>query len=256
MILLEGVTKKFGSFTAVEDMNLEVEAGELFGFLGPNGAGKTTTIKMITGLLQPTSGRLAVAGFDLSEQPEEAKRRLGYIPDRPFLYEKLTADEFLAFIGGLWEIDDKAVARRSDMLLELFELVDWRDELIESYSHGMRQKLVVAAALMHEPEVIVVDEPMVGLDPKSIRLVKDIFRKFCARGKTVFMSTHTLAIAEETCTRVAIIQDGRISAQGTMEDLRRLSKTTHTHLEPIFLKLTRGEGEREIDLWDNGGEGE
>ena len=256
MIFLEGVTKKFGSFTAVEDLSLEVEAGELFGFLGPNGAGKTTTIKMITGLLQPTSGRLKVAGFDLREQPEEAKRRLGFIPDRPFLYEKLTADEFLAFIGGLWEIDDKTVARRSGMLLELFELADWRDELIESYSHGMRQKLVVAAALIHEPEVIVVDEPMVGLDPKSIRLVKDIFKKFCARGKTVFMSTHTLAIAEETCTRAAIIQDGRIRAQGTLEDLRRLSETTHTHLEPIFLKLTQGEGEREIDLWDNGGEGE
>jgi ABC-2 type transport system ATP-binding protein len=254
MILLEGVNKKFGSFTAVEDLNLKVEAGELFGFLGPNGAGKTTTIKMITGLLQPTSGRLKVAGFDLNEYPEEAKRRLGFIPDRPFLYEKLTADEFLAFIGGLWRLPDKTVAMRSDRLLELFELVDWRDELIESYSHGMRQKLVFAAALMHEPEVIVVDEPMVGLDPKSIRLVKDIFKEFCARGKTVFMSTHTLAIAEETCSRVAIIQEGRIRAQGTLDDLRRLSKTTHTHLEPIFLKLTEGEKIKEIDLWGDGGE--
>lgn len=254
MIFLEGVTKKFGSFTAVEDLNLKVEAGELFGFLGPNGAGKTTTIKMITGLLQPTSGRLKVAGFDLNEHPEEAKRRLGFIPDRPFLYEKLTADEFLAFIGGLWELPDKTVAMRSDRLLELFELVDWRDELIESYSHGMRQKLVFAAALIHEPEVIVVDEPMVGLDPKSIRLVKDIFKEFCARGKTVFMSTHTLAIAEETCSRVAIIQEGRIRAQGTLDDLRRLSQTTHTHLEPIFLKLTKGEKIKEIDLWGDGGE--
>jgi len=254
MIFLEGVTKKFGSFTAVEDLNLKVEAGELFGFLGPNGAGKTTTIKMITGLLQPTSGRLKVAGFDLNEHPEEAKRRLGFIPDRPFLYEKLTADEFLAFIGGLWRLPDKTVAMRSDRLLELFELVDWRDELIESYSHGMRQKLVFAAALIHEPEVIVVDEPMVGLDPKSIRLVKDIFKEFCARGKTVFMSTHTLAIAEETCSRVAIIQEGRIRAQGTLDDLRRLIKTTHTNLEPIFLKLTEGEKIKEIDLWGDGGE--
>lgn len=254
MIFLEGVTKKFGSFTAVEDLNLKVEAGELFGFLGPNGAGKTTTIKMITGLLQPTSGCLKVAGFDLNEHPEEAKRRLGFIPDRPFLYEKLTADEFLAFIGGLWELPDKTVAMRSDRLLELFELVEWRDELIESYSHGMRQKLVFAAALIHEPEVIVVDEPMVGLDPKSIRLVKDIFKEFCARGKTVFMSTHTLAIAEETCSRVAIIQEGRIRAEGTLDDLRRLSQTTHTHLEPIFLKLTKGEKIKEIDLWGDGGE--
>ncbi len=252
MIHLEGVTKKFGSFTAVEDLNLKVEAGELFGFLGPNGAGKTTTIKMITGLLQPTSGRLEVAGFDLNEHPEEAKRRLGFIPDRPFLYEKLTANEFLAFIGGLWELPDKTVAMRSDRLLEFFELVDWRDELIESYSHGMRQKLVFAAALIHEPEVIVVDEPMVGLDPKSIRLVKDIFKKLCARGKTVFMSTHTLSIAEETCSRVAIIQEGRVRAQGTLDDLRRLSETTHTHLEPIFLKITEGEKIREIDLWEDG----
>lgn len=254
MIFLEGVTKKFGSFTAVEDLNLKVEAGELFGFLGPNGAGKTTTIKMITGLLQPTSGRLKVAGFDLNEHPEEAKRRLGFIPDRPFLYEKLTADEFLAFIGGLWRLPDKTVARRSDRLIELFELVDWRDELIESYSHGMRQKLVFAAALIHEPKVIVVDEPMVGLDPKSIRLVKDIFKEFCTRGKTVFMSTHTLAIAEETCSRVAIIQEGRVRAQGTLDDLRRLSQTTHTHLEPIFLKLTEGEKIKEINLWGDGGE--
>ncbi len=252
MIHLEGVTKKFGSFTAVKDLNLKVEAGELFGFLGPNGAGKTTTIKMITGLLQPTSGRLEVAGFDLSEHPEEAKRRLGFIPDRPFLYEKLTANEFLAFIGGLWELPDKTVAVRSDRLLEFFELVDRRDELIESYSHGMRQKLVFAAALIHEPEVLVVDEPMVGLDPKSIRLVKDIFKELCARGKTVFMSTHILSIAEETCSRVAIIQEGRVRAQGTLDDLRRLSKTTHTHLEPIFLKLTEGEKIREIDLWEDG----
>jgi ABC-2 type transport system ATP-binding protein len=207
---------------------------------------------MITGLLQPTSGRLEVAGFDLSEHPEEAKRRLGFIPDRPFLYEKLTANEFLAFIGGLWELTDKTVAMRSDRLLEFFELVDRRDELIESYSHGMRQKLVFAAALIHEPEVLVVDEPMVGLDPKSIRLVKDIFKKLCARGKTVFMSTHILSIAEETCSRVAIIQEGRVRAQGTLDDLRRLSETTHTHLEPIFLKLTEGEKIREIDLWEDG----
>jgi len=189
MILLEGVTKKFGSFTAVEDLNLKVEAGELFGFLGPNGAGKTTTIKMITGLLQPTSGRLKVAGFDLNEHPEEAKRRLGFIPDRPFLYEKLTADEFLAFIGGLWRLPDKTVAMRSDRLLELFELVDWRDELIESYSHGMRQKLVFAAALIHEPEVIVVDEPMVGLDPTVCTCSRLLIPNPRARGTFTYFLT-------------------------------------------------------------------
>ena len=253
MIELEGVTKKYGSFVAIDNITLKVERGELFGFLGPNGAGKTTTIKMIAGLLQPTAGKIRVAGYDLQTHPEEAKRRLGLIPDRPFLYEKLTADEFLAFIGGLWELPERVVAERTGMLLELFEILDWRSELIESFSHGMRQKLILAGALLHEPEVIVVDEPMVGLDPKSIRLVKDIFRKLCAEGKTVFMSTHTLSIAEETCTRVAIIQDGRIRAVGTLEELRRLSKTSRTHLESIFLELTAGEKMKKIDLWNSAG---
>ena len=252
MIALEGVTKKYGSFTAVDNITLEVGPGEIFGFLGPNGAGKTTTIKMITGLLQPTAGRLRVAGYDLAERPEEARRRLGFIPDRPFLYAKLTGWEFLRFIGGLWEMPEKLISLRAGKLLELFELGDWRDELIESYSHGMRQKLILAGALIHDPELIVVDEPMVGLDPKSIRLVKNIFREFSGRGKTVFMSTHTLSIAEETCGRVAIIQEGKITALGTLEELRLLSRTTHTHLEEIFLKLTHGEEPGVVDLWEEG----
>ncbi|HUU26686.1 MAG TPA: ABC transporter ATP-binding protein [archaeon] len=255
MIDLIGLTKKFGSFVAVENISLKVERGELFGFLGPNGAGKTTTIKMITGLLQPSAGKIRVAGYDLDTEPQEAKRRLGFIPDRPFLYEKLTADEFLHFIGGLWDLGEKVINDRIPRLLDLFEILEWRSELIESYSHGMRQKLILAGALIHDPELIVVDEPMVGLDPKSIRLVKDIFREFCRKGRTVFMSTHDLSIAEETCSRVAIIQQGRIIAEGTVDQLRILSKTTHTHLEGIFLKLTAGETLKEIDLWNDGGGG-
>jgi len=248
MIRLEGVTKRFGSFTAVDEIDLRVKRGEIFGFLGPNGAGKTTTLKMITGLLRPTAGRITVAGFDLSSHPEEAKKRLGFIPDRPFLYDKLTGGEFLGFMGGLWDLPEPLIRTRSEKLLELFELSEWRDELIESFSHGMRQKLIFAGALLHEPEVIVVDEPMVGLDPKSIRLVKDIFRRFCANGGTVMMSTHTLAIAEETCTRIAIIQQGGIMAEGTVAELRALSRSDHKHLEGIFLKLTGGEQEKEFEL--------
>jgi ABC-2 type transport system ATP-binding protein len=248
MIVLEGVTKNYGSFVAVDNIDLQVNRGEIFGFLGPNGAGKTTTLKMITGLLQPTAGRITVAGHDLCSQPEEAKKRMGFIPDRPFLYDKLTAGEFLGFMGGLWELPENTVQERMEKLLELFELTGWRDELVESFSHGMRQKLIFAGALLHEPELIVVDEPMVGLDPRSIRLVKDIFRRLSSAGKTVMMSTHTLSIAEETCTRVAIIQQGRIVAQGTVEELRALTRSNHEHLEGIFLNLTGGEQEQEFEL--------
>ncbi len=254
MIELKGVTKRFGSFVAVDEIDLQVKQGEIFGFLGPNGAGKTTTLKMITGLLQPTAGRIKVAGYDLRSHPEEAKKHLGFIPDRPFLYDKLTADEFLVFMGGLWDLPEEMIRARMEKLFELFELTDWQDELIESFSHGMKQKLIFAGALLHQPEVIVVDEPMVGLDPKSIRLVKDIFRRLCADGKTVMMSTHTLSIAEETCTRIAIIQEGKIVAQGTVEQLRALSRggssaeLSQQHLEGIFLNLTGGEQQKEFDL--------
>ncbi|MBW7997319.1 MAG: ABC transporter ATP-binding protein [Candidatus Glassbacteria bacterium] len=249
MIELTGVTKKYGEFTAVDDISLRVEQGELFGFLGPNGAGKTTTIKMITGLLQPTAGTVRVAGFDLAEQPEEAKRRVGFIPDRPFIYNRLTAVEFLRFMGGLWEMPAAEIAERGGRLLELFDLTGWQDELVESYSHGMRQKLILSGALLHDPDVIVVDEPMVGLDPASIRLVKDIFRELCSRGRSVFMSTHTLAVAEETCSRVAIIQNGRIRAEGTLEELRHLSRKEDSGLEEVFLSLTAGEKIKKIDWW-------
>jgi ABC-2 type transport system ATP-binding protein len=247
MIELSGVTKKYGQFTAVDNLDLHVGPGELFGFLGPNGAGKTTTIKMITGLLLPSSGTVRVAGFDLASHPEDAKRHIGFIPDRPFIYNRLTAAEFLHFMGGLWEMDESVIATRGAKLLELFDLAAWRDELVESFSHGMRQKLILSGALIHDPDVIVVDEPMVGLDPASIRLVKDIFRELCGRGKSVFMSTHTLAMAEETCSRVAIIQQGRIVAGGTLEQLRAQAKRGDGHLESIFLDLTHGGTVKHLD---------
>ncbi|HLA40335.1 MAG TPA: ABC transporter ATP-binding protein [Candidatus Glassbacteria bacterium] len=252
MIELEQVTKKYGKFTAVDKLSLKVAAGEVFGFLGPNGAGKTTTIKMITGLLQPTSGRVRVAGHYLDQEPEPAKQRLGFIPDRPFLYGKLTAAEFLHFMGGLWDLDGGEIDRKAGRLFDLFELTGWEDELIESFSHGMRQKLILAGALIHDPDVIVVDEPMVGLDPKSIRLVKDIFRELSRRGRTVFMSTHDLAIAEESCSRVAIIQEGKIIAIGSVEQLREQSRQEGGRLEEIFLRLTHGETLRNIDIWGDG----
>jgi ABC-2 type transport system ATP-binding protein len=241
MIRLEGLTKQYGRFTAVNGLDLEVPRGELFGFLGPNGAGKTTTLRMIAGILQPTSGTVAIAGEDIHRNPEAAKAKLGFIPDRPYVYEKLTGAEFLRFVAALYGQDGPAVERRLDELLELFELAPWKDELTESYSHGMRQKLLISSALVHRPEVIVVDEPLVGLDPKSARTLKDLLRAFVRKGGTVLMSTHTLEIAEEMCDRVAIIHGGRLIASGTMEEIHRETATEGLTLERLFLRLTGGE---------------
>src|SRR5215207_1309851 len=216
MIELRSLTKRYGSFTAVNGVDLDVPRGELFGFLGPNGAGKTTTLRIIAGIMRPSSGTVRIAGIDLARQPAEAKQKLGFIPDRPFIYEKLTGVEFLRFVAGLYGQSGEDVERRGRELLALFDLEEWKDELVESYSHGMRQKLIISSALVHKPEVIVVDEPMVGLDPKSARLLKDLFRHFVDRGGTVLMSTHTLEIAETMCDRIAIMQGGRIAASGTM----------------------------------------
>lgn len=246
MIRLEGLTKAYGSFVAVDHIDLEVPRGELFGFLGPNGAGKTTTLRMIAGILRPTAGRIWLGGDDLLEEPMAAKRRLGFIPDRPFVYEKLTGAEFLRFVAGLYGQDGAVVERRIDELLELFELSVWKDELVESYSHGMRQKLIISSALIHRPEYIVVDEPMVGLDPKAARLLKDIFRHFVERGGTVLMSTHTLEVAEAMCDRIAIIQNGKIVARGTVDEMRRQTAAGDASLEELFLRLTGGEAGRQL----------
>jgi ABC-2 type transport system ATP-binding protein len=223
----------------VNGIDLAVAPGEVFGFLGPNGAGKTTTLKMLAGLLQPTGGSAEVCGFDVQKDPLRAKAVTGFIPDRPYLYEKLTAGEFMGFIARLYDVRD-ARGRIAD-LLGLFGLADWSNELVENFSHGMKQRLVMASALLHEPKVLVVDEPMVGLDPRGARLVKDLFRDLASKGVTVFMSTHTLEIVEAMCTRVAIIHKGEIIAEGSVEELGRLARMEHSHLEPIFLKLTGGD---------------
>lgn len=246
MIRLEGLTKNYGSFVAVDHINLHVPRGELFGFLGPNGAGKTTTLRMIAGIMRPTAGRIWLGGIDLLADPMRAKAMLGFIPDRPFVYEKLTGQEFLHFVAGLYGQDGDAVERRTSELLEVFELDNWKHELIESYSHGMRQKLIISSALIHRPECIVVDEPMVGLDPRAARLLKDIFRRFVERGGTVLMSTHTMEVAQAMCDRMAIIQLGKIVATGTVDELRRQTAAGNADLEELFLRLTGGPAAREL----------
>jgi ABC-2 type transport system ATP-binding protein len=246
MIRLQTLTKTYGKFVAVDQLDLHVPRGELFGFLGPNGAGKTTTLRMIAGILRPTAGRIWLGGDDLHAQPMAAKARLGFIPDRPFVYEKLTGAEFLRFVAGLYGQDGNRIERRIDELLELFELSEWKHELIESYSHGMRQKLIISSAIIHRPECIVVDEPMVGLDPRAARLLKDIFREFVDRGGTVLMSTHTLEVAEAMCDRIAIIQAGKIVAQGTMDELRAHGAAGDVSLEDLFLRLTGGTAAKQL----------
>jgi ABC-2 type transport system ATP-binding protein len=246
MIEIINLTKRYGNITAISNLNLTIPSGQFFGFLGPNGAGKTTTIKTIVGLLKPTTGTVKIQGIDIQQNPIQAKRLFGFIPDKPFIYEKLTGREFLQFVAGLYEVNDRAVNDRIDQLLDMFELTDWKDELVESYSHGMRQKIVMSAALIHQPQVLVVDEPMVGLDPKGARQVKQIFKELCAKGMTIFMSTHTLEIAEQTCDYIAIIQKGTIIAQGTIGELRIIAQTGFTSLEDIFLELTGGHEMKDV----------
>ena len=247
MIRLSGVTKRYGHFTAVDRMDLVVPRGELFGLLGPNGAGKTTTLRMIAGILVPTEGSVTIGGIDVRSDPRGAKQRMGYIPDRPYVYDKLTGAEFMRFVAALYGQEGPQIERRTDELLALFELTPWKNELTESYSHGMRQKLIIASALLHRPDVIVVDEPMVGLDPKGARLLKDLFRGFVDRGGTVLMSTHTLEVAEAMCDRIAIVHGGKVAAQGTMDELREQTASDGLTLEQLFLKLTGGTGAPELD---------
>ena len=246
LIEINNLFKSYGEKTAVKDVSLEVQAGEVFGFLGPNGAGKTTTIKMIVGLLQPTSGMVKVAGYDVQAQPLQAKAASGYVPDTPNLYAKLTGRELLRFVGDLYNLDPTRLAQRTEELLRVLDLNEAADNTIDSYSHGMQQKASLAAALMHDPKVLVLDEPTVGLDPKSARLIKDILRQMAERGTAVFLSTHILEIAERMCDRIGIIDKGALVAVGTMNELRSLGKAGEVSLEDIFLGLTGGAEEAAI----------
>lgn len=243
---MERLCKRFGTLMAVDGLDLEVRQGELFGFLGPNGAGKTTTIRMLTGLLRPTAGRVLIGGYDVQREPVRAKALLGYVPDEPVLYEKLTGREFLTFMADLYRVDGSRRRERIPELLELFGLSERGDDLIQSYSRGMRQKLAVAGALVHEPRVLILDEPTVGLDPRSARVLKDVLRALVARGVTVFMSTHVLEIAERMCTRVGIVDRGHLVASGTMQELRAQAREDSATLEDIFLKLTGGTEYEEV----------
>ena len=238
MLIIRNLTKTFGDYTAVDNVSLEVATGEIFGFLGPNGAGKTTTIKMLAGILKPDQGNVIIKGANLGSDPEFCKQHTGYIPDRPFLYEKLTGEEYLQFIASLYKLPADRYNQLVPEYLQLFDLTEWRHHLIESYSHGMRQKLIITSALMLEPPLIIVDEPMVGLDPKSARIVKELFKKHARQGTTVFLSTHSLEIAEELFDRIAIIMRGGIISIGDMGSLRNEARLKDSGLEEIFLQLT------------------
>lgn len=255
MLRFERLNKDYDGFNAVVDLDLEVPAGEFFCFLGPNGAGKTTTIKMITGLLSPSSGRVEVDGIDIQEDPIEAKRRIGYIPDTPYLYEKLSGREFMQFIGDLYNVPKTARIDAQDRYFSLFGLEGAADQLIENYSHGMRQKLCFSAAFMHRPRLLVVDEPMVGLDPKSARTLKNLLKEFAAEGNSIFLSTHLLHIAEELCDRMGIITHGHLRFLGSTADLRRKLEREAGTLEDLFLELT-GDGCLDEAPALSGGEGE
>jgi ABC-2 type transport system ATP-binding protein len=246
LIETRDLIKRYGDKVAVNNVSFDVYGGEVFGFLGPNGAGKTTTIKMIVGLLQPTSGTVKVAGYNVQTQSMLAKASCGYVPDTPNLYAKLTGRELLRFVSDLYNLDHSQVAHRIDELLRMFDLTTAADDTVDSYSHGMQQKTALAAALMHDPKVLVLDEPTVGLDPKSARLIKDILRQLADRGAAVMLSTHILEIAERMCDRIGIINKGQLIAVGSMAELRMLDKTGLASLEDIFLSLTGGAEETEI----------
>ena len=238
MIEIEHVTKRYGSFCAVNDLSITVKPGEIFGFLGVNGAGKTTTLRMLAGVLKPTSGRIRIGGFDIESQSQEAKKITGFIPDRPYLYAKLTGREFLYFVADLYLVDPIHAETRIDQLLGAYHLNDWQNELVESYSHGMKQRLATCAALVHEPKVLIVDEPMVGLDPHGAKLLKKSLRDYANAGMSILLSTHSLNVAEEVSDRLAIIHQGKIITEGTMSEIRAFAGEHTKDLENIFLELT------------------
>jgi len=239
VIELVHLIKKFGDLIAVNDVTLTIPRGEFFAVLGPNAAGKTTTLKILAGLMKPTSGSARVCGFDVQMQPLEARRRVAYVPDFPFLYEKLTAREFFRFIGQLFQMDDARIAAGAEELIARFHLGEFADLPLESLSHGTRQRVAIVSALLHNPDVFVIDEPMVGLDPQHARVVKDVFKERSRAGMTVLMSTHELSVAEEMADRIGIIHGGKLIAVGTRDELRKQSGSSGP-LEDVFLALTSG----------------
>lgn len=239
MLQIKNVTKKFGSFTAVNNLNLNIKAGEFFGFLGQNGAGKTTTIKMISGLYNATSGSISIGGFDIYKEPLKAKSLIGYIPDQPFIYEKLTGREFLFFSGGLYSIEKNKLKKVIDEIIEKLEIGEWVDKRTEEYSLGMKQRITIASALLHDPKLILIDEPMVGLDPQSAVIVKNILKEKARSGVAVFMSTHSLNVAEEICTKIGIIKDGNMIFSDDTKILETIKGSDKQNLESLFLQLTK-----------------
>ena len=241
MIDLISLTKDYGTTLAVNNLSLRVASGEIYGFIGPNGAGKTTTIRLMGGIIAPTSGSVIIDGYDMAKNPVGAKKIIGFVPDRPFLYEKLTGREFLKFSSDLYSVDASIFEQKSEFLLKQFALWDWADEIIEAYSHGMKQRLIIATALLHDPKVLIIDEPMVGLDPTGVRMVKDILRQLAGNNVTIFISTHTLSIAEDLCHRIGVIHKGTLLAQGTLPELNEAAKTGEAKLEEVFLNLVSQE---------------
>jgi ABC-2 type transport system ATP-binding protein len=239
MIELKNVTKRFDTLVAVDNLSLDVKPGEFFGFLGPNGAGKTTTIKMIAGLFSPTSGSITINGFDTTRQPIEAKTTMAYVPDQPFLYDKLTGREFLYFAGGLYKLEKEILHTRIKELIEHFEIGSWVDKRSEDYSQGMRQRISIAAALIHKPKTIVIDEPMVGLDPRSAKVVRETLKHQTKLGVSLFMSTHSLPVAEELCDRIGIIHNGKLVFADTNESLQDYKRQFDGKLESVFLEMTK-----------------
>lgn len=238
MIEFQNTTRRYGNKTAVDDLSLSIPKGELFTLLGPNGAGKTTAIKMLIGLLRPDSGTVQVGGYDVTDPARRTAKLIGYVPDQPFLYDKLSGREFLHFVGEMRGMNKKDIQQEIELLDQPFEFLSFLDHLTETYSHGMKQRVVFASAMLHRPPVLVIDEPMVGLDPKSVRMVKNLLRSRVAEGTTVFMSTHTLAVAEEIADRIGILFGGQVRFLGDLEALRAKSRARHTSLEELFLELT------------------
>lgn len=247
MIRIKNLSKRFGNFTAVDNISLEIERGKIFCFLGTNGAGKTTTIRMMTGVLKPTSGSVEIGGFDVAKSPLEAKSLIGVIPDRPYIYGKLTGREFLYFMADIYRVDNHLADRRIDELLEFYGLSEWQHDLIDTYSHGMKQRILMCASQVHAPPVLIVDEPMVGLDPRGAKLLKESFRERARSGMTIFMSTHSLSVAEEVADRLAIIKSGKIIAEGGLSDLYSRVKSGVAGLENVFLEIIN-EGEEDKTL--------